>query len=114
MSTITTGPLSSQLTPVDKARLESFAPLFGIEFCKSEGGRACLRFMSFRDEPEEHVLPEDRAYVRLLAELCSRSVRWIYFHPGESAHVSFLGLTDARIKRVSELYARWRKDTISA
>lgn len=102
--------LAQQLTGGDKSRLEAYAPLFDIEFAHMADGRCRLRLQSPGRPDEELDLPETRAYLRLLAELCSRTVRWIYFHPGESALQSFMGQTDAKIRRVATLYARWKND----
>lgn len=102
---------AQQLTSLDKARLEMFAPLFDIEFIPKDDNTVQLRLRSPSDgSVSEHVVSADRAHVRLLAELCSRTVRWVYYHPGESVLCSFLGQTDAKITRISELYARWKSE----
>lgn len=102
---------ASQLTRIDKARLESFAPLFDIEFLPQDDNTVVLRLRSPQDNSvSEHRVSGERAHVRLLTELCSRTVRWIYYHPGESILCSFLGQTDAKISRIGELYVRWKAE----
>lgn len=108
--------LAQTLTRIDKARLESFAPLFDIDFLPQPDDTVLLRLHPVVGDspPVEHRLPCERAHVRLLAELCSRTVRWVYFHPGESVVCSFLGQPDAKVRRISELYARWKSEGASS
>lgn len=110
-ATVARPSFAQQLTHTDKARLEMVAPLFDIEFLPQEDGTVMLRLRSPVDDSlTEHHVSAERAHVRLLAELCSRTVRWVYYHPGESVLCSFLGQTDAKITRIGELYARWKSE----
>jgi len=110
-ATLSRASFAQQLTGPDKARLEMFAPMFDIEFVPKDENSVLLRLRCPCDGAvTEHLVSNERAHVRLLAELCSRTVRWVYYHPGESVLCSFLGQTDAKIARISELYARWKNE----
>lgn len=110
-SSVARSSVAGQLTRIDKARLELFAPMFDIEFMPEENGSVMLRLRSPQDGAlTEHCISAERAHARLLAELCSRTVRWVYYHPGESVICSFLGQTDAKIGRIGELYRRWKTE----
>jgi hypothetical protein len=104
MSTILDNKKSFTLSPDDRARLERFAPLFGIDFVRTPDD-------SYRIEcrVEEGgfvvTLSTEVAHRRLLAEICARASRWIHFHFGESCRDSLLDLSDAKVRRVAELYA---------
>lgn len=95
------------LSSSDKVRLQELAPFFDIEFlqvdeetfsfCTFEGVGGC-----------ELSLPAAVAHRRLLAEICARAVKWVHFHLGASCRDSLLGQSEARLTRVTELYARDR------
>lgn len=89
------------LSATDKARLEKVAPLFDIQF---EAGPEVSRLVL--DSEEVIEVPSEFGHFRLLAELCSRTVRWIYFNASQSCIDSFLGHTDERLRRFSVLYQR--------
>lgn len=92
------------LTSADKARLEEIALFFGVDFHQindktyslrsSDVGRAC-----------EVLLSAEVAHLRLLAEICSRASKWIYFTFEVSARDTLLRESNARLMRVAELYA---------
>ena len=94
-------PLS--LTSADCARLEEVAPNFGVEFQQvdeatyrlrsADAGRAC-----------DVMLGAEVAHFRLLAEICSRASKWVYFNFEVSPRDSLLRQTDARLMRVASLY----------
>lgn len=90
------------LSDSDKARLEKLAPLFDIQFKKIDGTSYSLKV----DGGKEHTLSARFAHFRLLSELCSKTVGWIYFHKDETCDVSFLSETDERFKRLSSLYRK--------
>lgn len=90
----------------EKARLERLAPLFHIDFRVSDCGQITLALRNpYRDSTEVFV-DSEHAHIRLLAEVCSRAVNWVYFHVGEPAHISLFSLTDARLARIAELYTK--------
>ena len=92
------------LSDEDKLRLEKLAPLFDIQVRHIGGCR--YRLDSVNDlAPLDEILPAEVMHTRLLVEICSRAVHWIYFHVGKSCKHSLLELSDARIHRVAELYA---------
>lgn len=88
----------------DKARLQKFAPLFDIEFWQLDEATYLLRSCDGLSSLEK-TLPCEHAHIRLLMEICERSVHWLYFHFGESCRDTFLGQPDARIERIAALYA---------
>ena len=89
------------LSALDKARLEKVAPLFDIHFEQQDDH--CVLVI---DDQEIIEVPSEYGHIRLLTELCSRTVNWIYFNAGQSCIESFLGHTDERLKRLSVLYHR--------
>lgn len=90
------------LSESDKVRLEKIAPLFDIQFNRTDDGSYSLSV----DEQSPVRLPTKFAHLRLLTELCSKTVSWIYFHQEESCADSFLNQTDERLKRLSVLYRK--------
>ena len=88
----------------DRARLERFSPLFGIDFVRTPDGS--YRIESGVEEDGFVVtLSTELAHRRLLAKICARASRWIHFHFGESCRDSLLDLSDAKVRRVAQLYA---------
>ena len=91
------------LTSADCARLEAIALSFGVEFQQideatyrlrsDDAGRAC-----------EVLLSAQVAHIRLLAEICSRASKWVYFNFEVSPRDSLLRQSDARLLRVASLY----------
>ena len=91
------------LTSTDCARLEEIALNFGVEFHQideatyrlrsDDAGRAC-----------DVLLSAEVAHIRLLAEICSRASKWVYFNFEVSPRDSLLRQTDARLMRVASLY----------
>ena len=91
------------LTSADCVRLEEFALNFGVEFQQideatyrlrsSDAGRAC-----------DVLLSAEVAHFRLLAEICSRASKWVYFNFEVSPRDSLLDQTEARLLRVASFY----------
>lgn len=91
------------LTLADRARLEAIALNFGVEFQQideatyrlrsSDAGRAC-----------DVLLSAEVAHFRLLAEICSRASKWVYFNFAVSPRDSLLRQSDARLLRVASFY----------
>lgn len=92
------------LSDADKLRLERFAPLFDIKIMRLDENSYRLRSLNSL-APLEATLPANVMHTRLLMEICSRAVNWIYFHFGKSCKDSLLELSDAQIQRVVGLYA---------
>ena len=91
------------LTSADCVRLEAIALSFGVEFQQideatyrlrsSDAGRAC-----------DVLLSAQVAHFRLLAEICSRASKWVYFNFEVSPRDSLLRQSDARLLRVASFY----------
>ena len=91
------------LTSADCVRLEAIALSFGVEFQQidettyrlrsSDAGRAC-----------DVLLSAEVAHFRLLAEICSRASKWVYFNFEVSPRDSLLRQSDARLMRVASFY----------
>jgi hypothetical protein len=90
----------------DKARLEHFAQLFGITVAHVTGGRMQLKVTGPRGD-QMVDLPSERAYIRLLAELCSVTSNWLCFSQTEHCALTFLGQSDARLERLVQLHEVW-------
>jgi hypothetical protein len=52
----------------------------------------------------ELELDSECAHLRLLAELCERTVPWVFYSLGGSCSDVYLGHSDGRIRRLAELY----------
>ena len=92
------------LSDNDRLRLRALAPAFGYSLHGSTDGQ-----MVIRDEITNNafVLPESKAWLRLLSELCGRSAPWLCFRIGTSCRDTFLGVSDEKLLRVAELYRAW-------
>ena len=96
------------LTSVDNARLRKFAPIFGFEFRQIDDKTYSLRSIDGGSACDV-LLSTESAHVRLLNEIGSRAAKWVYFRVGTSCRDSLLGLSDARLTRVAELYVADRE-----
>jgi hypothetical protein len=56
----------------------------------------------------EFDLPASIAMIRLATELCSKTLRWVYYRPDRCCVDTFLALSDRKIRRLGELYQRWK------
>lgn len=92
------------LADADKERLERLAPLFDVEFRRSEDGHVHLT-VADAGPPRCVVLPAAIAHTRLLTELCAKCVNWVYFRDQEHCGKTLLSLPDAKLRRIAELYA---------
>ncbi|MNR71596.1 hypothetical protein D3C71_22270 [compost metagenome] len=98
-----------ELNESDRKRLEAFAPLFDVVVdAMPEQDNIKLRVLD-RGGWRESQVRRERLHTRLLAELCSKTVRWVYFPLGEPCHKALLGLADSRIERIAQLYNQQRK-----
>jgi hypothetical protein len=92
------------LTANDKERLERLAVLFDIQFSRQSFGTYKITVLK-RTGDYSVELSQEIAHFRLLSEICSCCVNWVYFHVGESCKDSLLNLTDAKLERIAELFA---------
>jgi hypothetical protein len=95
--------IAQNLNEVDRQRLEDFAPLFDVVVERLPEGPVSLRVLDIGGWRESRINPE-RLHTRLLAELCEKTLRWVYFPVGQPCHEALLGLADKRIRRIAELY----------
>lgn len=84
-------------------RVLALAPLFDIHCTPADRGLTRIEVRNGR-QAFEVVLPEARAPLRVLAELCEKLIPWVYFHEGEHCASSLLRQTDYRLSRLVELY----------
>lgn len=96
------------LASADEASLRKFAPLFDIQFRQVDEATYSLRELDREDGPES-MLPAALAHRRLFAEISSRAVPWVHFHPGASCRDSLLGKDETVLQRAAQLYARNRE-----
>jgi len=47
---------------------------------------------------------------RLAVELCSKTIRWVYYQPGVVCAQTSLGIPDSKIDRLAQLYQRWKRN----
>lgn len=92
------------LSDNDRLRLRALAPAFGYSLTSTNDGQLVIRDEITNDV---FVLPESKAWLRLLSELCGRSAPWLCFRIGTSCRDTFLGISDAKLLRVAELYRGW-------
>lgn len=95
---------SIHLSDDDKSRLRNLAEKVNIDFIADDDSKYIIRYSgSTNDVAVLHS--SDTAHMRLLAEVGSRMAPWVYFNFRVSSRDSLLGLTDARLNRIAELYA---------
>lgn len=94
-----------ELSVAEKLQLERYAPWFNIEFSQDNSGCYLMRVLDDEDTRQAH-LALAIAHRRLLAELCSKTVQWVFYHPGEHVADSLLSQGDSRIRRIADLYGR--------
>lgn len=95
------------LTQADYLRLVRIADLFDVHYKEARPGTYEFNILE-KDGWRRFELGADTAPVRLLTELGSKTVRWVYFHPGEHCGKTLLSLTDKKLERIGELYQRWK------
>ena len=91
------------LSSVDRVRLEEIALSYGLEFRKIDEATYSLRSAD-AGRVCDVLLGADVAHVRLLAEICSRATKWVYFNFEVSPRDSLLRQSDARLLRVASFY----------
>lgn len=95
--------LCNVLGEQEKRRLELIAPLFDIDFRK-------LALLGYRIEVRDGAtvrsadVGETLAHVRLLTEICEKTLNWVYFRGQEHCALTLLSLTDSKIQRIAQLY----------
>lgn len=100
----------SSLTPEQLERLCELAPLFDVELGPLTDVEVTIRVT----DPKTLVvsvikLPREIALRRAFSEVSSRTVRWLYYNTSIPATKVFFGIEDARLRRIGELYARWKE-----
>jgi hypothetical protein len=98
-----------ELTLSEQARLEQFAPLFDIGFKRVSPTHYQISVIT-SDGVVESLLSEKQAHVRLLAELCSKTVRWVHYSRTETVHTTFFSLADSKLLRMAQLYSKWKRE----
>lgn len=96
-------PKGFTLSNADRLRLEIVASWFNIEYRAISADRAEISFDP-ADPTQAVVVSMAIAHKRLMAEVCSRAGPWVYFHFGMSCRDSLMSLTDARLRRIGDLY----------
>ena len=107
MPTHSTDPrlsIEDRLTDDAYARLSRIAPLFDIEIRYIGDSEVELSGPGFSGE--WLVLPEDLARLRLVAELCEQTLRWVPYSFKEPADVTLLNHPDTRLERIAFLRRR--------
>lgn len=94
-----------QLNSEDRERLEQFAPLFDVHVHPSNEDEVILQVLD-RGGWRESTILKERLHIRLLTELCSKTIRWVFYPIGKPCSDALLGLEDLRINRIAELYSQ--------
>lgn len=92
-----------QLSEAERTRLEVLATLFDVVVDEPSAGTVKLRVLDQGGWRESEIKVE-RLHTRLLAEICSKTLRWVYFPLGQPAHRALFSLADKRLERISVLY----------
>lgn len=94
-----------ELTADEKKRLELIATFFSISV---ESSDSTLLIRSNKEGCNLDLKePMELAHYRLFSEICDRALRWIPFKRTVSAKDSLFLLSDAKLKRIGELFDRW-------
>lgn len=97
------------LTPEEENRLCQLAPHFDVSIGPLDSPMVRVSVLNLSNGQQEcYELPREVAIRRALSEVCSRTVRWVYFNSKTPAWKSFFGYPDARLLRIAELYSRWK------
>lgn len=92
-----------KLTDEEKVRLEDIAPWFNISL-RTLSKECAEILLDTRNGTQTIVVNMDIAHRRLMTEVCSRAVPWVHFHFGKSCRASLFELSDARLRRIGDLY----------
>ena len=103
---------NSPLTAAELSRLTKASALFDIDFHEQESGNYLFKILDETGERVFEVSP-GLAESRLIAELCSKTIRWVYYRPSEHCLVTLLDLTDKKINRIAQLYQKWKSNGFS-
>ncbi|KWT98372.1 MULTISPECIES: hypothetical protein [unclassified Variovorax] len=96
---------TEKLTETDRRRLESFAPLFDINIDRTAAPDTFVDVRVLdRGGWRTSRIPAARLHTRLLAEICAKTLRWVYYPVGQPCQEALLKLTDERVTRISVLY----------
>lgn len=93
---------SYQFSTADVERIFRIAPMFDVNVRASDEEVS----IQVQDGSQQRsiTLPRRVAHLRVLTEVCEKTIRWVYYHDGEHCARSLLSLTDARLERLAELY----------
>lgn len=89
------------------ARLERFAPLFDIEVTPVSLTHIQIRVLTSTGTCDT-LVPLELVHLRLLSEICSKTVRWVHYRQSEEVRVTFFTLPEERLQRIAQLYAKWK------
>ena len=95
-----------KLTHLQQERLRRMAAQFDVAVGGSPEAGMDLLSPSMPDVM--HFDDWERGHLRLLAEVCAQTLRWIPFSLSESCHETLFRRSDAQLARVGELYCAWR------
>lgn len=98
----------SQLTDDEISRLKQWACLFDIVIEEIRAEKWRFRVL-YREGWITFDVPANVAPIRLSSEICSKTIRWIYYQPGKFAAKIFLAQPDQKIERLGVLYAKWKE-----
>lgn len=101
--------MSEFLTPDNIVRLRRAASLFDI-YMTDDGGTTVHFHVLDKQGWRDFDVARDIAMPRLAIELCSKTIRWVYYQPGVVCAQTFLGIPDSKIDRLAQLYQRWKRN----
>lgn len=107
MPCLVPNPLN-QLSDAEITRLQRWAPLFDIFIEEVREDKWRFRVL-YREGWSSFEVPALVGPTRLVSEICSKTIRWVYYQPCKSASQVFLSLSDQKIERFGELYVRWKE-----
>lgn len=96
--------LPTYFSAMDKSRLREHAPSFYITVSLNDDNTVTLVLGGELKTQTSVTLPEERAYRRLVNEICSKVTPWLYLHSREDSKTTLLKQTDAKLTRLAELY----------
>lgn len=100
--------MSEFLTSDNVLRLKRVASLFDIYMTDSAGDTIHFRVLD-KQGWRDFDISKDLAMTRLAVELCSKTIRWVYYQPGVVCADTLLSMPDGKIDRLAQLYQRWKQ-----
>lgn len=102
--TSTPVPERFQLSPADVDRLLTAASWFEVSVCKTATPSMATVCVFDQGLLRTFSVPAGLAHLRVLTEVCERAAPWVHFHEGEHCARTLLRNSDARLRRIAELY----------